>query len=73
LILLIALLTGLQHLAQNDYLDADAEDNEKTYKGGSLRSKNFQQNLKSKKTKKCYLFYCRWHEPAASARRTYSK
>lgn len=52
LILLIALLTGFTTRAQNDYLDAQAEENEKIYTGGETHEvKIFPQKFKGKTPK----------------------
>jgi alkaline phosphatase len=57
LILLIALLTGFKALAQNDYLDSNAEDIEKTYIGGeAYYVKMFPQKFKAKKPKNVIFF-----------------
>jgi alkaline phosphatase len=57
LILLIALLTGYTVMAQNDYLDADAVDVEKTYTGGEAYDvKMYKQTFKAKKPKNVIFF-----------------
>jgi len=56
LILLIALLTGFTTMAQNDYLDAQAEANEKIYTGGQTHEvKIFPQKFKGKTPKNVIL------------------
>ncbi len=57
LILILALFTGFTTLAQNDYLEAQAEVNEKIYTGGQTHEvKFYSQNFKSKKPKNVILF-----------------
>lgn len=52
MILAAFLIAGLTSAAQNDYLDAHAEDNEKIYRGGeTYEVKTFPQNFKAKKPK----------------------
>ncbi len=56
-ILLIALFMGFAALAQEEYLDADAEENEKIYKGGdAYEVKTFPHNFKGKKPKNVIFF-----------------
>jgi alkaline phosphatase len=57
LIFLVAFLTGYPSFAQNDYLEAKAEDLEKIYVGGpSYEVKIFPENHKGKKPKNVVLF-----------------
>jgi alkaline phosphatase len=57
LIFLFAFLTGYTSVAQNDYLEAKAEDLEKTYVGGpSYDVKMYPANHKGKKPKNVILF-----------------
>jgi alkaline phosphatase len=52
LILLIAFFAGFAAIAQNDYLDAEAEENEKIYQGGEPYDvKNFPQKFRGKTPK----------------------
>lgn len=56
-ILLIALFTGFAAMAQNDYLEADAEDIEKTYVGGEAYDvKIYPHKFKGKKPKNVIFF-----------------
>lgn len=56
LILLIVLFTGFATKAQNDYLEANAEDIEKTYTGGeAYEVKMYPQNFKKDKPKSVIL------------------
>lgn len=56
LILAAFLITGLTSAAQNNYLDAHAEENEKIYRGGeTYEVKTFPQNFKAKKPKNVIL------------------
>lgn len=56
LILLIALFTGLASMAQNDYLNAEAEINEKIYKGDETYNvKTYPQKFKGKTPKNVIL------------------
>ena len=55
-ILIIALFAGFSSIAQNDYLEADAEDVEKTYVGGeAYEVKIFPQKFKGKTPKNVIL------------------
>lgn len=56
LVLLIALLMGFPSIAQNDYLDAEAEKNEKIYSGGEAYDvKTFPEKSRPKKPKNIIL------------------
>lgn len=57
LIVLIALFTGFSSIAQEEYLDAKAEDDLKIYRGGeSYAVQTFPQKFKKKKPKNVVLF-----------------
>ncbi len=57
IVLVIALLTGFTTLAQNDYLDAQAEVNDKIYTGGqTYEVTSYSENSKAKKPKNVVLF-----------------
>jgi alkaline phosphatase len=56
LILLLALFTGFASFAQEEYLDAEAEENEKIYQGGeTYEVKTFPQKFKGKTPKNVIL------------------
>jgi alkaline phosphatase len=55
-VLLLALMSSFISFAQNDYLDAKAEENEKIYKGGeAYEVKTFHHNFKKDKPKNVIL------------------